>query len=40
LHRDPFATVSTLIHYYSVYSQDLIKHKALDLLREQVLHTQ
>jgi hypothetical protein len=40
LHRDPFATVSTLIHYYSVYSQDLIKHKALDFLREQVLHTQ
>jgi hypothetical protein len=40
LHRDPFATVSTLMHYYSAYSQDLIKHKILDLLREQVLHTQ
>jgi hypothetical protein len=40
LHRDPLATVSTLIHCHSVCSQNLIKHKALILLREQVLHTQ
>lgn len=40
LHRDPFTTVSNLIHYHSVYSQDLIKHKALVLIREQALHTQ
>jgi hypothetical protein len=40
LHRDPFAAVSTLIHYHSVYSQGLIKHKVLVLLREQAHHTQ
>jgi hypothetical protein len=40
LHRDPFTTVSTLIHYHSVYSQGLIKHKVLVLLREQAPHTQ
>ena len=40
LHHDPFATVSTLIHYHSVHSQDLKKHKALVLLRKHALHTQ
>jgi hypothetical protein len=40
LHRDPFTTVSTLIHYHSVHSQGLKKHIALVLLREHALHTQ
>jgi hypothetical protein len=40
LHRDPFATVSTLIQYHSIHSQGLKKHRALDFIREQVSHTQ
>ena len=40
LHRDPFATVSTLIHYYSVYSQGLNINKPKVLIRENALHTQ
>jgi len=39
LHHDPFATVSDLIYYHSVHSEDLKKHKALVLLREHALHT-
>ena len=39
LHHDPFATVSALIHYHSVHSQDLKKHKALVLLEKHALHT-
>jgi hypothetical protein len=40
LHRDPFATVSTLIQYHPIHSQDWIKHKALVLIEKQALHTQ
>lgn len=40
LHRDPFATVSTLIHYHSVHSQNLKINKTLVLIKEQALHTQ
>ncbi len=40
LHHDPFATVSALIHYHSVHSQDLNINKARVLIRENALHTQ
>jgi len=40
LHRDPFTTVSSLIQYHSIHSQDRIIHKALVLIGEQALHTQ
>jgi hypothetical protein len=40
LHHDPFATVSTLIHYHSVHSQDLKINKAHVLIRENAVHTQ
>lgn len=40
LHREPVATISTLIYYHSVHSQDLEKHKAPVLLREHAIHTQ
>jgi hypothetical protein len=40
LHRDPFATVSTLIQYHSNHCYDLKKHRALAFIKEQALHTQ
>lgn len=40
LHRDPRATISTLIQYHSIRSQSLIKHKADIFIKEHALHTQ
>jgi hypothetical protein len=40
LHRDPRATISTLIQYHSIRSQGLITHKADVFIKEHVFHTQ
>jgi hypothetical protein len=39
LHHDPAATISTLVHFHDVHSQNLVELKAPALPREQVPHT-
>lgn len=39
LHHDPATTISTLVHYHDVHSQNLVALKAPALLKEQALHT-
>jgi hypothetical protein len=39
LHHDPAATISTLVHYHGVHSQQLVALNAPALPREQALHT-
>jgi hypothetical protein len=39
LHHDPATTISTLVHYHDVHSQNLVALKAPAIPREQALHT-
>jgi hypothetical protein len=39
LHHDPATTISTLVHYHEVHSQNLVALKAPAILKEQALHT-
>ena len=39
LHHDPAATISTLVHFHDVYSQNSVELQAPAIPREQMLHT-